>query len=107
MNPVVLLVGRLPHVTDTVAKELEDLPIQWLGAHDRRELEFQLQAEPNIRTVVVDAGLDDQLRGELVPVVARHRPDLCVHFQDHASGEAGFAKFAHRIAEFEVLNRGG
>ena len=34
MKPVVLLVGRLPNVIANVAKQLEHLPVEWLGAHN-------------------------------------------------------------------------
>ena len=49
MKPVILLVGRLPSVVEDIESQLEDLPIQWLGAHDRQEVIRQLEAEPNIR----------------------------------------------------------
>jgi hypothetical protein len=104
MIPVVLLVGRLPDVVSTVASELEDLPIQWLGAHSRAEVIAQLEAEPNIRCVVVGAGLDDDIRGELVGVIASRRPDLAIHFKDRASGPTGMAPFARRLVEAEMLH---
>ena len=103
MRPVVLLVGRLPDVIRNVAKELEDLPIQWLGAHNRSEVIAQLEAEPNIRSVVVGAGMDDAARGELIGVIAARRPDLCIHFKDRASGPQGMAPFARRVVETEML----
>ena len=34
MKPVVLLVGRLPGVIGGIAQQLQDLPVEWLGAHD-------------------------------------------------------------------------
>ncbi|WP_068109883.1 hypothetical protein [Tropicimonas marinistellae] len=104
MRPVVLLVGKLPDVIRNVAVELEDLPIQWLGAHDRGEVIAQLEAEPNIRSVVVGAGLDDTVRGDLVGVIASRRPDLSIHFKDRASGSAGMAPFARRVVETEMLH---
>jgi hypothetical protein len=100
----VLLVGRLPDVIRNVAKELEDLPIQWLGAHNRDEVIAQLDAEPNIRSVVMGAGLDDAIRGELVGVIAARRPDLCIHLKDRVSGSAGLAPFARRVIESEMLH---
>ncbi len=103
MKPVVLLVGRLPGVVENVAKQLDDLPIQWLGAHDRTEVERQLDAEPNIRCVVVGAGLDDRIRGELVGVIAARRPDLAIHLKDRASGPPGMAPFVRRVVAIEVL----
>jgi hypothetical protein len=104
MKPVVLLVGRLPDVIRNVAKELEDLPIQWLGAHNRDEVIAQLEAEPNIRSVVMGAGLDDTIRGELIGVIASRRPDLCIHVKDRASGPSGMAPFARRVIEAEILH---
>ena len=53
MKPVILLVGRLPGVDETVARELQDLPVEWLGAHDRAEVERQLDTEPAIACVVM------------------------------------------------------
>ena len=104
MRPVVLLVGRLPDVIRNVATELEDLPIQWLGAHNRDEVVAQLDAEPNIRSVVMGAGLDDTIRGELIGVIAARRPDLCIHVKDRASGPPGMAPFARRVIESEMLH---
>ena len=61
MRPVVLLVGRLPNVIANVAKQLEDLPVEWLGAHNREEVIRQLEMEPKIACVVMGAGLDDPI----------------------------------------------
>ncbi|MDV7141963.1 hypothetical protein R3X27_04625 [Tropicimonas sp. TH_r6] len=104
MKPVVLLVGRLPDVMRNVIRELEDLPIQWLGAHDRAEVIAQLDAEPNIQCVVMGAGLDDTIRGELIGVIAARRPDLAIHLKDRASGPAGMAPFTRRVVEAEMLH---
>ncbi len=103
MRPVVLLVGRLPSVEETVARELEDMNIQWLGAHNRDEVVSQLESEPGIATVVMGAGLDDRLRGDLIGVIAGRRPDLCIHLKDRDSGPAGMAPFARRVVEAELL----
>ncbi|WP_421702555.1 hypothetical protein [Aliiroseovarius sp.] len=105
MKPVVLLVGRLPDVISNVARQLEDLPIQWLGAHDREEVIHQLEAEPGIRAVVMGAGLDDAIRGELIGVIAARRPDICIHLKDRASGVPGMAPFVRRVVEMEVLEK--
>ena len=106
MKPVVLLVGRLPHVVENVASQLEDLPIQWLAAHDRDEVASQLEAEPNIRSVVIGAGLDDEIRGELIGVIAARRPDLCIHLKDRVSGPEGMAPFVRRVVAMEGLADG-
>ena len=103
MRPVVLLVGKLPAVVENVARELEDLPVQWLGAHDRDEVIAQLKSEPGIATVVMGAGLDDRLRGELIGVIAGLRPDLCIHVKDRASGSSGMAPFVRRVVRTELL----
>ena len=105
MKPVVLLVGRLPDVISNVARQLEDLPIQWLGAHDREEVIHQLEAEPGIRAVVMGAGLDDSIRGELIGTIAARRPDICIHLKDRASGVPGMAPFVRRVVEMEVLEK--
>ncbi len=104
MKPVVLLVGRLPSVVENVAIQLEDLPILWLGAHDRDEVIRQLDAEPNIRCVVIGAGLDDKIRGDLIGVIAARRPDLCIHLKDRSSGPEGMAPFVRRVVEIEALS---
>ncbi|MGQ7843096.1 hypothetical protein ACUNV4_01375 [Granulosicoccus sp. 3-233] len=103
MKPVVLLVGRLPSVVDDVTTQLQDLPIEWLGAHDRQEVERQLKSEPNIRCVIVGAGLPDNIRGDLVGVVATLRPDVCIHMKDRQSGPEGMANFVRRVVAMEVL----
>ena len=104
MKPVVLLVGRLPDVIENLARRLEDLPIQWLGAHNREEVIRQLAAEPNIRCVVMGAGLDDTIRGDLVGVIAAKRPDICIHLKDRTSGPVGMAPVVRRVVEIEVLH---
>ncbi len=103
MRPVVLLVGRLPAVVETVARELEDLNVQWLGAHSRQEVIAQLESEPGIVTVVMGAGLPDRIRGDLIGVIAKRRPDVSIHLKDRASGPEGLADFARRVIQAEVL----
>ncbi|WP_341211709.1 hypothetical protein [uncultured Limimaricola sp.] len=103
MKPVILLVGRLPGVDETVARELQDMPVEWLGAHDRDEVARQLEAEPAIACVVMGAGLDDRIRGELIGVIASRRPDITIHLKDRASGPGGMADFVRRVVAAEVL----
>ena len=102
MRPVVLLVGRLPDVIENVARQLEDLPVQWLGAHNREEVIRQLSTEPNISSVIIGAGLDDAIRGDLVGVIAAKRPDLCIYLKDRSSGPKGMAPFVRRIVGLEL-----
>ena len=104
MTPVVLLIGRLPTVVETVARELEEFPVQWLGAHNREEVIAQLEREPGIAVVVMGAGIDDRLRGELIGVIASHRPDLCIHVKDRASGPSGMAPFVRRVVQADLLS---
>ncbi len=103
MRPVILLAGRLPSVVEDVESQLEDLSIQWLGAHDRNEVVRQLEAEPNISCVIIGAGLDDNIRGDLVGIIASRRPDVCIHLKDRLSGSAGMAPFVRRVMAIEVL----
>lgn len=103
MKPVVLLIGRLPGIVGHLADQLEDLPIRWLGAHDREEVLRQLDAEPAIACVVMGAGLDDAVRGELVAVIAGRRPDLSIHLKDRSSGPQGMAPFVRRVVTAMVL----
>ena len=106
MKPVILLVGRLPSVVEDIESQLEDLPIQWLGAHDRHEVIRQLEAEPNISSVIIGAGLDDHVRGDLVGIIASRRPDICIHLKDRLSGPAGMAPFVRRVVAIEVIDQG-
>lgn len=103
MKPVVLLVGRLPGVIGGVAEALEDMPIRWLGAHNRAEVIQQLDTEPGIVCVVMGAGLDNSIRGELIGVIAERRPDISIHLKDRASGPDGLLPFTRRIVETMVL----
>lgn len=99
MNPVVLLVGRLPHVIGNVASELDHLPIRWLGAHDHGEVIRQLGTEPDIACVIMGGSLDDDIRGDLIGIIAENRPDICIHIKDRASGPEGMVPFVERIVE--------
>jgi hypothetical protein len=76
---------------------------EWLAAHNRDEAMSQLDAEPNIASVVIGAGLDDTIRGDLVGVIAARRPDLSIHMKDRSSGSAGMAQFVRRLVAIEVL----
>jgi hypothetical protein len=106
MKPIVLLVGRLPNIESKIGPELEDLPVEWLGAHNREEVVRQLDAEPNISVVEMGAGLDDHVRGELIGVIAHRRPDLTIHLKDRDSGPEGMAPFTRKVVEAMVPARG-
>ena len=103
MRPVVLLVGRLPGVIGSIAQKLQDIPVEWLGAHDREEVIRQLAAEPRIACVVMGAGLDDDIRGELIGVIAERRPDISIHLKERSSGPDGMAPFVRKVVEAMVL----
>ncbi|RJL18062.1 hypothetical protein [Paracoccus siganidrum] len=100
---VVLLVGRLPGVIGDIATQLSDMQVEWLGAHDRGEVIRQLDSEPRIACVVMGAGLDDDVRGELIGVIAARRPDLSIHLKDRDSGPAGMAPFVRKVVDAIVL----
>ncbi|MEV8468932.1 hypothetical protein AB0T83_19480 [Fluviibacterium sp. DFM31] len=106
MQPVVLLVGKLPGIVGHLADELEDLPVRWLGAHDHGEVMRQLDTEPSISCVIMGAGLNDDVRGDLVGLIAGQRPDVSIHLKDRASGPEGMADFVRKVAGAMVLNRG-
>lgn len=103
MKPVVLLVGQLRDVIGATAQELEDLPVQWLGAHTREEVLAQLGAEPNIACVIIGGTMDDQLRGELVTLIAGLRGDIPIHVKDRASGPSAFCAFVRRVVEGTLI----
>ena len=103
MKPVVLLIGRLRDVIGATAQELEGLPVQWLGAHTREEVVEQLESEPGITCAIIGSTMDDQLRGELIGVIAGRRPDISIHLKDRASGPAGFCPFVRRVVEGTLM----
>ena len=37
-KPIVLLVGKLPGVIGDIARQLSDMDVEWLGAHDHGEV---------------------------------------------------------------------
>jgi hypothetical protein len=104
MKPVVLLVGKLPGIVGHLADELDDLPIRWLGAHDHGEVVYQLEHEAGIALVIMGAGLDDSIRGDLAGIIAATRPDLTIHLKDRASGPEGMADFVRRVTTAMLLN---
>ena len=99
MKPVVLLVGRLRDVIGATAKELDHMPVQWLGAHNREEVIEQLETEPKIACAIIGGSLDDHLRGELVSIIASKRPDICIYVKDRASGPSAFTGFVQRVVD--------
>lgn len=103
MKPIVLLIGKLPHVIGDVARQLDHLPIQWLGAHDQPEVVRQLETEPRISCVIMGAGLDDQIRGDLIGIIAALRPDICIHLKDRASGPEGLVPFVESVVRAHIL----
>jgi hypothetical protein len=103
MKPVVLLIGKLPGIVGHLADELEDLPIRWLGAHDHGEVVRQLETEPEIACVIMGAGLSDDIRGDLIGIIASVRPDIPIHLKDRASGPAGMAPFVRRVVTGMIL----
>ena len=99
MKPVVLLVGRMKDVIGATTEELSHLPVEWLGAHNREEVLAQIAAEPNIACVIIGGTIDDQLRGDLIGVIASRRPDIAIHLKDRASGPEAFCSFVERIVK--------
>ncbi len=95
--------GRLPDVVENFTKQLNDLPIQWLGEYNREEVMHQLEQEPGIQFVIMGAGLDDAIRGDLVGIIAAKRPDICIYLKDRKSGPKGIVPFVRRIVEIEIL----
>ena len=98
-----LLIGKLPEVLGSVARDLNYLSIERLGAHDADEVLLQLESEPRITTVIIGCSLDDRVRGDLVCVIARRRPDLRNHVKDPALGPGAMLVFVQLIVEQTVL----
>lgn len=104
MKPVVLLIGRLPGIVGHLADDLEDMPVRWLGAHNRDEVATQLEDEPEIVCAIMDAGLDDHVRGDLIGVIAAHRPDISIHIKERSSSPNMMADFVRRVVTGVVLD---
>ena len=102
-KPIVLLVGKLPGVIGDIARQLSDMHVEWLGAHDHGEVVRQLDSEPRIACVVMGAGLDDSIRGDLIGIIAARRPDITIHLKDRASGPDGMAPFVRKVVDAIVL----
>ena len=49
------------------------------------------------------AGLYDDIRGELIGVIASRRPDLTIHLKDRDSGPDGLAPFVRKVVDAVVL----
>ena len=103
MKCVVLMLWRLSNIVEDGARSLKGLPVQWLTAHNRDEVMSQPDAEPDIASVVIGAGLGNTIRGDLVGVIAARRPDQCIHLKDRFSGSAEMGRFVHRVVAIEVL----
>lgn len=99
MKPVVLLVGKLPGIAARIQSALGDSHVEWLGARNRDEVIHQIEAEPNVRCVVIGGTLDDAVRGELIGVVASRRPDVTIHVKDRASGPEGMPAFVRKVID--------
>ncbi len=97
MKPVVLLVGKLRDVISKTAHDLESMPVQWLGAHNREEVIAQLEAEPRISCVIIGSGLDDRIRGELIGVIGSRQPNATIHLRDRSVGPEGLTPFVRRV----------
>ncbi|WP_204115652.1 hypothetical protein [Shimia biformata] len=101
MKPVVLLVGKLRRVIDDIPRQLDHLPVNWLGAHDHAEVMRQLDTEPGIACVVIGGSLPDDIRGDLVSLIATRRPDICIHVKDRASGPDAMAAFVEKVVRMQ------
>ena len=103
MKPVVLLIGKLRQVISEVPRQLDHLPVNWLGAHDHAEVMHQLENEPNIACAIIGGSLPDDVRGDLVAMIATRRPDICIHVKDRASGPEAMAGFVDRVVRMQFV----
>lgn len=97
MKPVVLIVGKLRDVVSKTANDLDGMPVQWLGAHNREEVIAQLEAEPRISCVIMGSGLDDRLRGDLIGVIGSRQPNASIHLRDRSVGPEGLTPFVQKV----------
>ncbi len=103
MKPVVLLIGKLRQVIGSVPQQLDHLPVNWLGAHDHAEVMHQLDHEPNIACAIIGGSLPDDVRGDIVAMIASQRPDICIHVKDRASGPDAMADFVERVVRMQFF----
>ncbi|MEP2530044.1 hypothetical protein [Shimia sp.] len=104
MKPVVLLIGKLRQVIEKVPQQLDHLPVNWLGAHDHAEVMHQLNREPNIDCAIIGGSLPDDIRGDLVAMIATRRPDICIHVKDRDSGPDAMAGFVENIVRMQYVD---
>ena len=90
-------------VIDGVPQQLDHLPVNWLGAHDHPEVMHQLDHEPNIACVIIGGSLPDDIRGDLVSLIATRRPDVCIHVKDRDSGPDAMVEFVEKVVRMHFV----
>ena len=103
MKPVVLLVGKLRDVVNSVSQDLSYMPVEWLGAHSIDDVNEQLDNEPRVASVIIGGTLDDRTRTQIVTSILSKRSDLCIYIKDRDSGPEAFQSFARSIVEATIL----
>ena len=96
MSDPILLIGKTTMVLDE-AKATLGLPEEaLLAATDLAEVEEILQAQ-QVSHVFMGAGIEVELRLQIVRAVVQHSETATIHLKDAASGPKGFLPFVKAI----------
>jgi hypothetical protein len=96
MTTSVLLVGKLGIVVDDVKSQIQLPDIQLSAATNLAEVRSAFQ-KAEIQHVIIGAGLDIDLRLEIVRTIFQLSESTTVHMKDVASGPQGFLPFVHAV----------
>ena len=96
MTRNVLIVGRLNVVVDEAQRQLQIPDVQLIAATGLDEVKSAL-ADADIDHVIIGAGLDLDLRLQIVREIFRTREKTTVHLKDVASGPDGFLPFVRSV----------
>ena len=96
MTRNVVIVGRLNVVVDEAQRQLQIPDLQVIAATGLDEVKSAL-AKADIDHVIIGAGLDLDLRLEIVREIFRTRQKTTVHLKDAASGPDGFLPFIRSV----------
>lgn len=98
MNKDVLLVGRRGIVLDEVRKEITAQDVTLFDATTLEDVRNVLAEHP-IDTVIMGAGLDLEMRLQIVRHVFEASDSTTVHMKDRDSGPEGFLPFVKEVLE--------
>jgi hypothetical protein len=96
MTTNVLLVGKLGIVVDDAKSQIQLPDIQLFAGTNLAEVRSAFQ-KAGIHHVIMGAGLDIDLRLEIVRTIFQNSESTTVHMKDVASGPQGFLPFVRAV----------